>query len=156
MTARLDLPFGGAIAYDDLGLGRSVVLVHGCWCSRAFFARNVGPLSERFRVINVDLPGHGESPPRDGGHPMEQYARDLMHLLSALDLQDPVLVGWSKTMASAVAPNSQCRRCSARQRSGMTLHYESDPFEALVDEQFRSGGTCRWSRRCGARWVEVE
>jgi non-heme chloroperoxidase len=55
----------------------------------------VGPLSERFRVINVDLPGHGESPPRDGGHTMEQYARDLKHLLTELELEGAVLVGWS-------------------------------------------------------------
>ena len=95
MAHSIDLPFGGALAYSDDGSGRPVVLIHGWSCSRAFFGRNVGPLSERFRIMNIDLPGHGESPHRDGGHTMEQYARDLKHLLVALDLEDAVLVGWS-------------------------------------------------------------
>jgi non-heme chloroperoxidase len=95
MTTLVDLPIGGDIACRDDGSGRPVVLIHGCGGSRAFFARDVGPLSEQSRVINVDLPGHGDSPPRDGGQTMEQYARDVKHLLSALNLDGAVLVGWS-------------------------------------------------------------
>jgi non-heme chloroperoxidase len=91
----IDLPYGGAIAYSDDGEGRPLVLIHGWSCSRDFFRRNVGPLSERLRVIAIDLPGHGESPPRDGGHTMAQYARDVRHVLAALELEAPVLLGWS-------------------------------------------------------------
>ncbi|MGH3076229.1 MAG: alpha/beta fold hydrolase [Gaiellales bacterium] len=90
-----DLPDGARIAYDDVGTGRPVVLIHGVSMSRRFFERNAGPLCERFRVLNVDLRGHGESPPHEGGHTVAQYARDVRHLLEGLGLDDAVLVGWS-------------------------------------------------------------
>jgi non-heme chloroperoxidase len=95
MARMLDLPDGARMAYDDAGSGRPVVLIHGVSMSRRFFERNVEPLAERFHVINVDLRGHGESPAHEGGHTVAQYARDVRHLLDALDLDDSVLVGWS-------------------------------------------------------------
>lgn len=90
-----DLPDGARMAFDDAGSGRPVVLIHGVSMSRRFFERNVEPLAERFRVINVDLRGHGESPAHDGGHTVAQYARDVRHLLEGLGLDGAVLVGWS-------------------------------------------------------------
>jgi non-heme chloroperoxidase len=90
-----DLPDGARISYDDVGTGRPVVLIHGVSMSRRFFERNVAALSEGFRVVNVDLRGHGESPAHEGGHTVAQYARDVRHLLEGLRLDDAVLVGWS-------------------------------------------------------------
>jgi len=83
------------MAYDDTGSGRPVVLIHGVSMSRRFFERNAAPLAERFRVVNVDLRGHGESPAHEGGHTVAQYARDVKHLLGALGLDDAVVAGWS-------------------------------------------------------------
>ena len=95
MTRFHELPDGCRLAYDDAGKGRPVVLIHGVCMSRRFFERNTGPLSQRFRVISVDLRGHGESPASEGGHTVAQYAQDLKHLLDDLALEDAVLVGWS-------------------------------------------------------------
>ena len=80
MSSIHELPDGARMAYDDTGSGRPVVLVHGVSMSRRFFERNAGPLAERFRVVNVDLRGHGESPAHEGGHTVAQYARDVKHL----------------------------------------------------------------------------
>jgi non-heme chloroperoxidase len=95
MTRFHELPDGARLAYDDAGRGRPVVLLHGVCMSRRFFERNAGPLAERFRVVNVDLRGHGESPASEGGHTVEQYAQDVKHLLDTLELDGAVLVGWS-------------------------------------------------------------
>ncbi len=95
MASMHELPDGARLAYDDLGAGRPVVLIHGVSMSRRFFDRNAAPLAERFRVINVDLRGHGESPAHEGGHTVAQYARDVKHLLGVLELDGAVLVGWS-------------------------------------------------------------
>jgi non-heme chloroperoxidase len=95
MTRFHELPDGARLAYDDAGKGRPVVLLHGVCMSRRFFERNAGPLAERFRVVNVDLRGHGESPASEGGHTVAQYAQDVKHLLDTLELEDAVLVGWS-------------------------------------------------------------
>jgi pimeloyl-ACP methyl ester carboxylesterase len=91
----LDLPDGGRLAYDDAGSGRDVVLIHGMCMSRRYFDRNVGPLAERFRVVNVDLRSHGESPISEGKNSVAQFAADVQHLIGALELKRPVLVGWS-------------------------------------------------------------
>jgi len=94
MTNLHELPDGARMAYDDAGSGRPVLLIHGVSVSRRFFERNVGALAERFRVIDLDLRGHGESPACEGGHTVAQYARDVRHLIDALGLGDAVLVGW--------------------------------------------------------------
>jgi pimeloyl-ACP methyl ester carboxylesterase len=101
MSPTFDLPDGAAMVYDDRGTGRPVVLVHGVSMSRRFFERNTGPLSERFRVIDVDLRGHGDSPASEGGHTVAKYARDLHLMIGELALEAPVVVGWS--MGSMVA-----------------------------------------------------
>ncbi|HLH24543.1 MAG TPA: alpha/beta fold hydrolase [Chloroflexota bacterium] len=49
------------IHYQVAGEGRPVVLVHGLSGSTRWWARNVGPLAERFRVYVVDLIGFGGS-----------------------------------------------------------------------------------------------
>lgn len=95
MPSLHELPDGARLVYDDLGSGRPVVLIHGVSMSRRFFGRNAAALAERFRVINLDLRGHGESPPHEGGHTVAPYARDVKDLLDALGLDDAVLVGWS-------------------------------------------------------------
>jgi pimeloyl-ACP methyl ester carboxylesterase len=95
MTRLHELPDGARLAYDDTGKGRPVVLLHGVCMSRRFFEHNTGPLAERFRVVNVDLRGHGESPASEGGHTVAQYAQDVKHLLDTLELDGAVLVGWS-------------------------------------------------------------
>ena len=95
MAELFELPDGARLAYDDAGSGQPVVLIHGVSMSRRFFKRNVGPLSEGHRVVNVDLRGHGESPACEGGHSVAQYARDIHELLGGLGLDGAVLVGWS-------------------------------------------------------------
>ena len=51
---------GQSIAYDDLGEGKAVVFVHGA-CETSLFWNHQKILSDRLRIITLDLPGHGES-----------------------------------------------------------------------------------------------
>jgi non-heme chloroperoxidase len=95
VTDLLDIGGGVRLAYDDRGSGRPVLLVHGVSMSRRFFERNLDPLAQRFRVVSLDLRGHGESPACEGGHTVAQYARDLHEVIARLGLQGAVAVGWS-------------------------------------------------------------
>jgi pimeloyl-ACP methyl ester carboxylesterase len=85
------------MAYEESGDegAQPLVLVHGVSMSRRYFHRQMEPLSERHRVIAVDLRGHGDSSKVDHGHTIPHYARDLHHFLATLDLKEPVLLGWS-------------------------------------------------------------
>lgn len=98
----IDIGRGIRLACDDVGSGRPVLLIHGVSMSRRFFERNVDVPAERFRVVNVDLRGHGESPACEGGHTVAQYARDVHALIERLGLDGVVLVGWSMGTMAAV------------------------------------------------------
>lgn len=83
------------IAYDDRGRGRPLLLVHG-WATHAgFFRPQVEALSDRFRVISVDLRGHGRSTAAGGDLSIDLLARDIIELVEHLDLNGLLVVGWS-------------------------------------------------------------
>lgn len=84
---------GARIAYEEIGSGRPIVLLHGLMAHRGFFEQQ-RPLVERFRLILVDLRGHGESR-IDRGLDVESLAGDLAGLAAHLDLRDAIGVGWS-------------------------------------------------------------
>jgi non-heme chloroperoxidase len=101
LVPAIDLSTGVTLSYQDAGQGRPLILLHGVCMSNRFFERNVEPLAAHHRVIAPDFRSHGDSPAVEGGHTVEQYARDLRALIEALELRDVVLVGWS--MGSLVA-----------------------------------------------------
>lgn len=83
------------IAYDDIGAGRPLLLVHG-WATHAgFFPAQIDALSRLFRVISLDLRGHGRSRAAGGTLSIDRLARDLIDLADHLDLRDMLVVGWS-------------------------------------------------------------
>ena len=73
-----------------------IVLVHGWAQSSTVFTAQLGsPLAERFRLIAVDLRGHGESEvPETGYDDPERWARDVRAVLDFAG-RPAVLLGWS-------------------------------------------------------------
>ena len=61
------------IAYSETGSGPTLVLIHGVCHSRHAWDDVVPYLADDFRVITIDLPGHGESPDPD---PMDEGVVD--------------------------------------------------------------------------------
>ena len=85
---------GARIAYRDEGRGVPLVLLHGLMAHGGFF-REQDALADHFRLIRIDLRGHGASA-RDGDRSnVEQIAADVAELAAALDLHDAIGVGWS-------------------------------------------------------------
>jgi pimeloyl-ACP methyl ester carboxylesterase len=93
---KITLEDGITLGYDDVGAGpRTLLFTHGLGCDRSFMAPQVGYFSDRYRIINVDLRGHGESDkPQQDYHPDVQ-ADDLARLCTKLGITRPVLVGHS-------------------------------------------------------------
>lgn len=50
------------------------------------FDAQVDALSDRYRIVRFDLPGHGESPTPDGPYTMAGMAADVVALLDRLDV----------------------------------------------------------------------
>ena len=92
----IGLSDGLRMAYREQGAGRPLLLVHGWGAHGGFFAPQLEGLSDRFRVIAVDLRGHGDS--KGDSYPgvtTERLAEDLAEFMTQLDLRDVVAVGWS-------------------------------------------------------------
>jgi pimeloyl-ACP methyl ester carboxylesterase len=77
----------------------TAVLLHGNSCSSRCYGRQLeSGLVDRFRLIAIDLPGHGESSPAvdpDKTYTLPGYAETLVAAASELGAENAVFVGWS-------------------------------------------------------------
>lgn len=100
---------------DSGGAGKPVVFVHGNSFCKEFFAKQFqSGLVEQYRLIAIDLPGHGQS---SKAHRPEQtynvngYSQVLMECINGLHLENPFLVGWSMgghVVLDALAKGQKC------------------------------------------------
>lgn len=82
--------------YEDQGAGQPVVLIHGYPLSGASWERQTRELlAAGHRVITYDRRGFGASSKVGSGYDYDTFASDLNVVLSTLDLQDVILVGFS-------------------------------------------------------------
>ena len=97
----LRLAIGGQTitGFESPGTGRPILLVHGNSSSSRIWQKQLqGPLGAKYRLIAIDLPGHGASSPppnpeQDYSGP--GYAGCLAAIARELGLKDAVVVGWS-------------------------------------------------------------
>lgn len=83
------------IAYDDVGHGEPLVLVHGHPFDRSMWAPQVRALQASHRVIVPDLRGYGQTSVTAGKVTLGDHACDLVRLLDALQIEQVVLGGLS-------------------------------------------------------------
>ena len=82
--------------YEDHGSGTPVVLIHGWPLSGASWEKQVAVLlATGHRVITYDRRGFGQSSKPATGYEYDTFAEDLHKLVTALDLRDFALVGFS-------------------------------------------------------------
>ncbi|MGI9168395.1 MAG: alpha/beta fold hydrolase [Pyrinomonadaceae bacterium] len=86
---------GIEIAYDDLGSGPSVVLLHGYPFNRSMWRDQLGELQQHHRVIIPDLRGHGESAVTESPATMQRMAGDVASLLETLNISRATIGGLS-------------------------------------------------------------
>lgn len=83
--------------YMEQGEGEALLLLHGFTGSSASWARVLPELAERYRVIAVDLLGHGvsDAPAEAERYGMVPVAADIAALLDYLDIARAHLLGYS-------------------------------------------------------------
>ena len=90
------IPFrDGKIHYSDSGSGKIIVLIHGYLESADVFKNFADRLSSGFRVIRVDLPGHGLSDACCRINTMEHMAMAVRAVLDSAGISSIFLVGHS-------------------------------------------------------------
>jgi pimeloyl-ACP methyl ester carboxylesterase len=86
---------GVRLHYAEAGSGRPLVMIPGWSQSAAQFKHQLAGLSDRYRVIALDMRGHGESEKPAHGYRIARLAKDVHDALAALDLDEVTLMGHS-------------------------------------------------------------
>jgi non-heme chloroperoxidase len=82
--------------YEDHGLGKPVVLIHGYPLNGASWEKQVSALLHAgHRVIAYDRRGFGKSSQPTEGYNYDTFSDDLRKLIAHLNLKDFTLVGFS-------------------------------------------------------------
>jgi len=86
---------GARLHYLEAGSGPAIVCFHSTPASAQFYRPQIEHFGSRYRVIAVDLRGHGDSDKPPGPYRMSEFLEDYVALFDALALRDFVLVGCS-------------------------------------------------------------
>ncbi|MHA2143283.1 MAG: alpha/beta fold hydrolase [Candidatus Thorarchaeota archaeon] len=81
--------------YEVSGGGAPIVFVHGAGGSYDNWHPQVKHLSNRFKVVTYDVRGHGKSGGSDREYSCALFADDLHELITALEIERPVVCGLS-------------------------------------------------------------
>jgi pimeloyl-ACP methyl ester carboxylesterase len=85
------------VHYTNYGKGDTALFfVHGWACDETVWAEQAPALSEKIRVITIDLPGHGQSEkPQTIEYNKDLYVRAIDRVLSDANVKSVILVGHS-------------------------------------------------------------
>ncbi len=83
------------IAYEVLGSGPDLVLLHAFPVNHAMWLASAELLARQYRVILPDLRGHGDSGVGAGPATMAQHADDVLHVCQAAEVRHAMFGGVS-------------------------------------------------------------
>ena len=85
----------GKVTFSDTGKGRVVVLLHGFLGSHQIWEQTTTQLSKSYRVIAIDLLGHGSTDCFGYVHTMDLIAKCVKAVMDSLRLKKYVIIGHS-------------------------------------------------------------
>lgn len=91
------------ISFTDEGKGRVIVLLHGFLGSKEIWIETRNLLKKQFRIISIDLPGHGGSACFGYVHGMDLMAKAVKAVMDSLRLKKYIIVGHSMGGYAALA-----------------------------------------------------
>ncbi len=77
------------------GSGKTLVLIPGWSQTAEQFKYQIEGLADRYRVIAVDMRGHGDSDKPGHGYRIQRLAKDVHDVLAQLELKDVTILGHS-------------------------------------------------------------
>jgi pimeloyl-ACP methyl ester carboxylesterase len=87
---------GVPITYEVHGEGAlALVFVHGWSCDRSYWRGQLEPFSRRYKVVAIDLAGHGASGTGRKNYTIESFGADVATVVKKLNLQHIILIGHS-------------------------------------------------------------
>lgn len=80
------------LSYIENGTGTPIVFLHGWGRSAADFESLIGSFGTGYRLIAIDLPGHGDSQEPEGDLSLDGLCDTLTKFLKEIDVENPILV----------------------------------------------------------------
>ncbi|MFX0209942.1 MAG: alpha/beta fold hydrolase, partial [Candidatus Hodarchaeota archaeon] len=87
---------GVSIRYEVRGEGKpSIIFIHGWCCDRSYWNEQLPYFAQNYKVVVIDLAGHGESGLDRKEWTMGAFGEDVVAVVNKLNLDQVVLVGHS-------------------------------------------------------------
>lgn len=86
---------GQRVHFEESGEGRPLILMHGWGCNLTTVRSIAATASGTHRVLNLDMPGFGQSPEPDSVWDIDQYTELVNRFIDHLHLERPILAGHS-------------------------------------------------------------
>ena len=103
------------IAYETHGAGElALVFIHGWSCDRAYWREQLPHFAEDYKVVAIDLAGHGASGDERESYSMENFGADVAAVVDHLGLERVVLIGHSMGGLVIVDGGGQNRRARCK------------------------------------------
>ena len=87
---------GVILQYDVQGKGEPALVFVHCWCcDRGYWKAQVDTFAEQYKVVTIDLAGHGESGMDREEWTIEAFGADVKAVVEKLHLDQVILIGHS-------------------------------------------------------------
>lgn len=84
------------IAYTVEGKGEpALVFVHGWSCDKSYWSNQVKAFSPKYKVVTIDLAGHGESGLERSDYTLQSFSEDVAAVVNKLGLKKIIIIGHS-------------------------------------------------------------
>ena len=86
---------GVNLAYESQGSGETIVILHGFAFSKALYRAQIIEFSKKYRVIAIDMRGHGDSDKPYSDYSPEVFAKDISFFLDEMGFSQVSVLGHS-------------------------------------------------------------
>lgn len=102
---------GENLSYFDSKEGDTTLLfIHGAFINKEYWSEQLSHFSQKYRVIAIDLEGHGNSSHNRTEWTIQSYGKDISEFINKLSLKNVILIGHSigaDIMLETVTNNSR-------------------------------------------------
>jgi 3-oxoadipate enol-lactonase len=92
---KIQVKSGSTLGYIDVGEGIPIILIHGLFLDHTAFAEQIDTFNDRYRIIAIDIHGHGASSELDRSMSLDKMAEDYFDLVQQLGIQQAIWGGVS-------------------------------------------------------------
>jgi 3-oxoadipate enol-lactonase len=86
---------GSLLGYVDVGQGLPIILIHGLFLDHTAFDKQIEAFADRYRIIAIDIHGHGASSELDRSMSLDEMAADYFDLVQQLGIEQAIWGGVS-------------------------------------------------------------